>query len=143
MAVGAAGTRVLRDMLARGLRLAVLGIASGLLVALVATRALSAMVFEVAPHDPLTFIVVAVSHHTISRKGLATARWPAESGSGDQHRPRPAGLRLPGHGPGLVGLIPPWAKDKKIRYRTINARAETVVEKPAYRIRQVHRTEVL
>ena len=31
------------------------------------------------------------------------------------------------------GLIPPWAKDKKIRYKTINARAETVAEKPAYR----------
>ncbi|WP_363183642.1 SOS response-associated peptidase family protein [uncultured Thiocystis sp.] len=31
------------------------------------------------------------------------------------------------------GLIPSWAKDRKIGYRTINARAETVAEKPAFR----------
>lgn len=31
------------------------------------------------------------------------------------------------------GLIPSWAKDAKIAYHTINARAETVAEKPAYR----------
>ena len=31
------------------------------------------------------------------------------------------------------GLIPFWAKDEKIGYRTINARVETVAEKPAFR----------
>jgi len=31
------------------------------------------------------------------------------------------------------GLIPHWAKDIKIGYHTINARAETVASKPAYR----------
>ena len=31
------------------------------------------------------------------------------------------------------GLIPFWAKDSKIAYSTINARAETVVHKPAFR----------
>lgn len=31
------------------------------------------------------------------------------------------------------GLIPSWAKDPKIAYSTINARAETVHEKPAFR----------
>jgi putative SOS response-associated peptidase YedK len=31
------------------------------------------------------------------------------------------------------GLIPFWAKDTKIGYRTINARAETVTTKPAFR----------
>jgi putative SOS response-associated peptidase YedK len=31
------------------------------------------------------------------------------------------------------GLIPHWAKDKKIGYKTINARAETVATKPAFR----------
>ena len=31
------------------------------------------------------------------------------------------------------GLIPPWAKDRKIGYRTSNARAETVAEKPSFR----------
>lgn len=31
------------------------------------------------------------------------------------------------------GLIPRWAKDLKAGYKTINARAETVAEKPAFR----------
>ena len=31
------------------------------------------------------------------------------------------------------GLIPSWARDPKIGYRMINARAETVAEKPAFR----------
>lgn len=31
------------------------------------------------------------------------------------------------------GLIPSWAKDRKLGYRTINARAETVAEKPSFR----------
>jgi putative SOS response-associated peptidase YedK len=31
------------------------------------------------------------------------------------------------------GLIPAWAKDAKIGYRTLNARAETVATKPAFR----------
>src|SRR6516165_4990722 len=32
------------------------------------------------------------------------------------------------------GLIPYWAKDPKIAYRTINARAETVDKAPSYRL---------
>lgn len=31
------------------------------------------------------------------------------------------------------GLIPPWAKDEKIGYKMINARAETASEKPSFR----------
>ena len=31
------------------------------------------------------------------------------------------------------GLLPFWAKDEKISYSTINARAETVAQKPAFR----------
>ncbi len=31
------------------------------------------------------------------------------------------------------GLIPSWAKETKVGYRMINARAETVADKPAYR----------
>ena len=37
------------------------------------------------------------------------------------------------------GLIPAWAEDRKIGYRTINARAETVAAKPAYRTAFRHR----
>ncbi len=31
------------------------------------------------------------------------------------------------------GLVPPWADDPRVGFRMINARAETVAEKPAYR----------
>ena len=31
------------------------------------------------------------------------------------------------------GLVPSWAKDESVGYKTINARAETVAERPAYR----------
>jgi putative SOS response-associated peptidase YedK len=31
------------------------------------------------------------------------------------------------------GLVPSWAKDEKIAYSLINARSETVAEKPAFR----------
>ena len=37
------------------------------------------------------------------------------------------------------GLIPQWAKDMKIGYHTINARAETVASKPAFRTAFRHR----
>ena len=31
------------------------------------------------------------------------------------------------------GLLPHWAKDERIAYKLINARAETLLEKPAFR----------
>jgi putative SOS response-associated peptidase YedK len=31
------------------------------------------------------------------------------------------------------GLVPHWSKEAKVKYSTINARAETIAEKPAYR----------
>lgn len=37
------------------------------------------------------------------------------------------------------GLIPSWAKDKKIASRTFNARAETITEKPSFRSAYQHR----
>lgn len=41
--------------------------------------------------------------------------------------------------PARWGLIPSWAKDLKIGYSTINARAETVVEKSSFRSAFKHR----
>lgn len=32
------------------------------------------------------------------------------------------------------GLVPVWAKDPKIGYKTFNARAETISEKPTFRV---------
>lgn len=46
-------------------------------------------------------------------------------------------MRADGRGRELAiltwGLVPPWADDPKIAWRMINARAETVQEKPAFR----------
>ena len=35
--------------------------------------------------------------------------------------------------PSSTGLIPTWAKDKRIAYSTINARSDTAATKPAFR----------
>ena len=37
------------------------------------------------------------------------------------------------------GLLPPWSKDLKISSRLINARAETITEKPSFRNAFRHR----
>ena len=37
------------------------------------------------------------------------------------------------------GLIPSWSKDRKISSRLINARAETLTEKPSFRNAYQHR----
>jgi putative SOS response-associated peptidase YedK len=41
------------------------------------------------------------------------------------------------------GLIPSWAKDEKFGYHTINARAETVAQKPAFRSAFRHRRALI
>lgn len=37
------------------------------------------------------------------------------------------------------GLIPSWSKDAKIGYKMINARSETILEKPSYKNAFIHR----
>jgi putative ABC transport system permease protein len=59
MALGAARGDVLRMVLGQGMTLAVLGIAIGAPVALLLTRLMSSLLFEVSPRDPVTFGAVA------------------------------------------------------------------------------------
>ncbi len=59
-------------------------------------------------------------------QGIAAVRFDPESGDR-----RLAVLKW--------GLIPSWAKDKKIGYKMINARGETVADKPAFRAAFRHR----
>ncbi|MDE3720976.1 SOS response-associated peptidase [Nocardiopsis sp. N85] len=52
--------------------------------------------------------------------------------------PPPQGTEQSARGPSSLhtlrwGLIPSWAKDRNIGYRMINARSETVADKPAFR----------
>jgi putative ABC transport system permease protein len=59
MALGAARRNVLRMVVGQAMALAAIGIAAGGLLALVLTRALEGMLFEIEASDPVTFVVVA------------------------------------------------------------------------------------
>jgi putative SOS response-associated peptidase YedK len=61
--------------------------------------------WNLAPTDPVR-IVVERAEDSAARRSMRVVRW---------------------------GLVPPWAKDPSIGSRMINARAETLVDKPAFR----------
>jgi putative ABC transport system permease protein len=60
MALGAQPEDVLRVVVGHGLRLVLLGLSIGVAAALVVTRWMSSVLFDVKPTDPLTFAAVAV-----------------------------------------------------------------------------------
>jgi predicted permease len=59
MALGAGRETILRSVMAQGLMLALIGLAAGLSAALVLTRLMEALLFEVSPNDPATLASVA------------------------------------------------------------------------------------
>jgi ABC-type antimicrobial peptide transport system permease subunit len=60
MALGAQTSNVLRMVVGQGIRLALVGIAIGLGAALVLTRLMASLLYEVSATDPLTFAVIAL-----------------------------------------------------------------------------------
>jgi putative ABC transport system permease protein len=58
IAVGAAPSSVLRLIIGRGLRLALQGVVIGLVAAFIGTRVMVALLYQVQPRDPLTFVAV-------------------------------------------------------------------------------------
>ena len=60
MALGARATDVLRNVLRRGLAMAGIGLAIGLVLALAGSRLIRSLLFEVSPADPFTLASVAV-----------------------------------------------------------------------------------
>jgi putative ABC transport system permease protein len=58
MAVGAAPGSVLRLVVGRGLRLALQGVVIGLIAAFVGARVMAALLYQVQPRDPATFVAV-------------------------------------------------------------------------------------
>jgi ABC-type antimicrobial peptide transport system permease subunit len=60
VALGAQRRDVLRMMLGEGMKMALVGVAIGVAVALGLTRLISQMLFGVSPTDPLTFFAVAL-----------------------------------------------------------------------------------
>lgn len=59
VALGAQQSDVLKLVLGHGAKMALIGVAIGLLAALALTRLMSNQLFGVSPHDPLTFVAVA------------------------------------------------------------------------------------
>jgi len=59
VALGANARDLLRLVVGQGIRVALIGVAAGLVASLAATRLLGGLLFEVSPLDPLTFLVVA------------------------------------------------------------------------------------
>ena len=55
MAMGAQSGRILRLVVSQGMRLAIVGLVLGTLIALASTRVLSSLLFGVSAHDPLIF----------------------------------------------------------------------------------------
>jgi putative ABC transport system permease protein len=74
MAMGANRTGILRLVLSQGLLLTLLGLASGLGLALLSSRILASLLFGVGPSDPLTYGGVALVLFTV---GLAACALPA------------------------------------------------------------------
>lgn len=59
LALGAEVRRIATSVVGEGLRVALIGIGAGVVAALLFTRLLAALLFDVSPHDPLTFAAVA------------------------------------------------------------------------------------
>jgi len=60
MALGATETRVQRDVIWKTLRLALIGIAVGMMVSLAVARLIASLLFQTAPTDPLTFVGMVI-----------------------------------------------------------------------------------
>ena len=74
VALGAQARDVLRLVVGRGMKAAATGLVSGILGALVATRAMTALLFELRPSDPLTYGGIAA---LLAMAALAACYLPA------------------------------------------------------------------
>jgi putative ABC transport system permease protein len=61
LAVGASSNQLLGLVLAQGARVALIGIAAGIVAALALSRVLTGLLYDVRPADPVTFVGVAVA----------------------------------------------------------------------------------
>lgn len=78
MALGAREAVVLRSILAQGARLAAMGLAAGTLCAMALSRLLTALLYDVSPSDPLTYVGATV---VLGGVALAAAFVPARRAS--------------------------------------------------------------
>jgi putative ABC transport system permease protein len=78
MALGAEKRDVLKMVIGQGLKLALIGVAIGIVGALALTRFLASLLYGVKPTDPLTFIAVSI---ILIAVGLAACYFPARRAS--------------------------------------------------------------
>ena len=60
MALGATAQEVVRDVVRRGSRLVIFGLAAGFIAAILLANLLSGFLHGVTPHDPPTFVTVPI-----------------------------------------------------------------------------------
>jgi len=77
MALGAGRRSVLGMMLVQAGKMAVIGVAIGLVAALGLTRVMSSMLFGVSAHDPLTFVGVALLLTLVAMAACYLPAWRA------------------------------------------------------------------
>jgi predicted permease len=77
MALGASRWTVLRMILSGAMRLALIGIAVGAVIALAATRAMKGLLFDVSAADPITFLAVALVLAAVSVIASYIPAWRA------------------------------------------------------------------
>jgi putative ABC transport system permease protein len=77
IAMGAAGSDVIRLVLGNAARLTLIGLAVGLIAAAVLTRYLSTLLYAVKPIDPVTFIAVPVVLIITAAIAVAAPAWRA------------------------------------------------------------------
>jgi ABC-type antimicrobial peptide transport system permease subunit len=78
MALGATTGHVQLGVIARTLRLTLIGIAAGIIASLVVARAIAALLFDTTPTDPLTFAAVIL---TLAMVALLAGYLPARRAS--------------------------------------------------------------
>ena len=78
MALGASSAQVIRMILGRGLKLAAIGVAAGIILAAVLTRAMASILTTVKSNDPATFIAVPVFFTVVA---IAACYLPARRGA--------------------------------------------------------------
>jgi predicted permease len=77
LAIGAGRWQVLRMILGNGLMLALTGVVLGLAVALVVTRSMRTLLYDVSPGDPLTFASVGITLSVVAILASLVPAWRA------------------------------------------------------------------
>jgi putative ABC transport system permease protein len=77
MALGASPRQLIRLVVGEGLKLAIVGIAVGLLLALALTRSMASILFNVKTSDPIIFTAVAILFAAVAAAACSIPAWRA------------------------------------------------------------------